>query len=343
AAAGHAGRRRQPARSLGAPLRQQHLRRQPAHAPRSPTGRRRRRQRSDQGRTPRAVRAGYAPQQSPHHSARQGRRARGSVRRQRGQPDGHVTVRGAFGTGLVGLLCWVALAPAVRADDSRLLEAVKRRDRQAVASLLRDHADVNAAQPDGATPLAWAVYLGDADAADALLAAGAKVDAANEYGETPLTLACANGDAALVAKLLAAGANANGARWNGETALMIATGAGSLDSVNRLIEHGAAVNAAESRKGQTAVMWAAADGQAAVMRALVAHGADVNIHSKSGATALVLAAARNREAMMRALVEAGARPPAATEHGMLLRAAVSGGKLGTVRYAYELDPHVDVG
>ena len=82
-------------------------------------------------------------------------------------------------------------APCAAQSDTRLLDAVKRRDHKAAQSLVRAHADVNAAQRDGATALAWAVHLGDRDMADLLLTAGAKVDLANEYGETPLTLACA--------------------------------------------------------------------------------------------------------------------------------------------------------
>ena len=50
-----------------------------------------------------------------------------------------------------------------------LLEAVKRRDQKAFTSLLRAKADVNAAQPDGATALAWAVHLGQRSMAEALL------------------------------------------------------------------------------------------------------------------------------------------------------------------------------
>jgi hypothetical protein len=47
-------------------------------------------------------------------------------------------------------------APA-RADarDVRLLEAVKRRDQKAFDALMQAKADVNGAQPDGATALAW--------------------------------------------------------------------------------------------------------------------------------------------------------------------------------------------
>src|SRR6266849_4993319 len=130
-------------------------------------------------------------------------------------------------------------------SDTSVLEAVKSRDTKALTSLIRQHADVNAAQPDGATALAWAAYLGSAEVAQLLLAAGAKVDTADEYGETPLTLACSNGDAVLVEALLKAGADAKAARWNGETALMIAASAGSADAVKLLIAHGAPVNAVE--------------------------------------------------------------------------------------------------
>src|SRR6476620_1150682 len=97
---------------------------------------------------------------------------------------------------LLALAAWLPLRADAR--DVRLLEAVKRRDQKAFDALLRAKADVNGAQPDGATALAWAVYLGEARMASALVDAGADVDASDEYGETPLTLAAANGDAAMV-------------------------------------------------------------------------------------------------------------------------------------------------
>jgi len=205
-------------------------------------------------------------------------------------------------------LCWAA-------GDLRLIDAVKRRDHRALGELVAERVDVNQAQPDGATALAWAAYLSDDAAADALLAAGAKTNTSDEYGETPLTLACANGDAALAAKLLEAGANAKAARWDGETALMIAANAGSVDAVKVLIDHGADVNAAESRKGQTALMWAAAEGHADVTEMLIDRGAAVNAASKTGFTALIFAAMKDDAKSVRSLIAAGADPNFALPDG----------------------------
>jgi ankyrin repeat protein len=204
--------------------------------------------------------------------------------------------------------CVAALLAAASAagNDLRLAEAVKQRDHKALESLLAQHADVNAAQPDGATALSWAAYLDDRTSAELLLAAGANAKTADEYGETPLTLAAANGDAPLVEKLLKAGADASAARWNGETALMIAASAGSNEVVKQLIARGADVNAAESRKGQTALMWAAAEGHTDIVRTLIEHKAEVNAASKNGFNALVFAAIKNDSKSVEALLAAGA-------------------------------------
>src|SRR5213592_5035751 len=107
--------------------------------------------------------------------------------------------RTLFLTGVCCVWTWAALPPLhAQQRDVRLLEAVKRRDDKAFAALLRAKVDVNAAQPDGATALAWAVHLGERRMAEALLDAGADANSADEYGESPITLAAANGDAALI-------------------------------------------------------------------------------------------------------------------------------------------------
>lgn len=218
--------------------------------------------------------------------------------------------------------CWAA-------SDLRLIDAVRRRDHKAVASLIAQHADPNSAQPDGATALSWAAYLDETATAQSLLAAGAKVTAKDEYGETPLTLACANGNAKLVEQFLKAGADPNAARWDGETALMIAASTGNPDVVKQLLAAGAQVNAAESRKGQTALMWAAAERHPEVTSLLIEHGADIKAASKSGFTALVFAAVKNDEQSIHALLAAGADPNYALPDGtkvLLVAAAYKSAK-----------------
>ena len=96
-------------------------------------------------------------------------------------------------------------AQFLNAGDLRLIDAVKEQDRKAIDSLLRSRVDVNVPQPDGATPLAWAVHLDQADTVDALLKAGAKVNTVDEYGDTPLTLAATVGNSGIIQKLIAAG------------------------------------------------------------------------------------------------------------------------------------------
>ncbi len=209
----------------------------------------------------------------------------------------------------------LAVAATGCAADLRLIDAIKNQNRKAVSTLLSEHVDVNTAQPDGATPLAWAVYLDQADTVDLLMKAGAKVNSVDEYGETPLTLACSNGNGAVIEKLLDAGADANGARWDGETALMLAARAGNVEAVRLLLAKGAKVNAVESRRGQNALMWAAAEGHPDVVEVLLKNGAEATTASKGGFTALVFAAQKGDAKSAGMLLAAGADPNYAVPSG----------------------------
>lgn len=176
----------------------------------------------------------------------------------------------------------VLLGPTPNAQirpDLRLVEAVERRDTRAIESLLKERADVNAAQPDGATALHWAAHWDDRAVAERLVRAGARADAANDLGVTPLALACENGSAAMVEILLGAGANPNAKLHSGQTPLMTAARSGNVAVVKALVGRGADVGAKELTHGQTALMWAVANGHAAVVRALVEAGADVQARS----------------------------------------------------------------
>src|SRR5262252_7613984 len=75
----------------------------------------------------------------------------------------------------------VTLLAAINAGaaTSPMADAAEKQNRDAIRSLLRQKADVNAPQVDGTTALHWAVRLDDLDVADLLLRAGAKVTAVN--------------------------------------------------------------------------------------------------------------------------------------------------------------------
>ena len=90
------------------------------------------------------------------------------------------------------------------APDTRLIDAVRRGDANAVRRLIEQKIDVNITQPDGATALHWAAHRNDVAIADLLIRAGAKVDAADEGGVTPLGLASLNASPAMVERLLKA-------------------------------------------------------------------------------------------------------------------------------------------
>jgi hypothetical protein len=91
----------------------------------------------------------------------------------------------------------VVLFGSVRCIDAAprppIIDAVKASDVAAVRRLLKEGADVSAADVDGTTALHVAVLNNAADVAGMLLRAGARVDARNRYGVTPLRLAAASG------------------------------------------------------------------------------------------------------------------------------------------------------
>ncbi|HYR89225.1 MAG TPA: ankyrin repeat domain-containing protein [Terriglobia bacterium] len=220
-----------------------------------------------------------------------------------------------------------ALSYAAPADDLRLVDAVKNRDRAAVRSLMEQQVNVNAAQPDGTTALAWAANRDDLETADLLIRAGADVNKANDYGVTPLSLACTNRSALMVERLLKAAADPNAALWTGETPLMVCARTGNVETVNVLLSRGANPNAKENEQGQTALMRAVAERHPEIVRALIDGGADVRARSKGGFTALLFAGQQGEVASARILLAAGADVNEATpKNGTALVVAAASGR-----------------
>ena len=243
------------------------------------------------------------------------------------------------------LLFLLAAALPAFSADTRVVDAAKAGDRAGVIALVQQHADVNAAEPDGTTALDWAAREDDLEMADRLIRAGADVKTANRYGVTPLYLACQNGSAAMIERLLAAGADPNAAVTLGETALMTVARTGNVEAARALLAHGAAVDAREQWRGQTALMWAVGEGHPEMVQELIAHGADVNARSAvqhwerqvtaeprekwlppGGLTPLLFAARQACLACARVLVDKGADLNAGDPDGIssVLSAAING-------------------
>jgi uncharacterized protein len=165
---------------------------------------------------------------------------------------------------------------AAAAVDARLVDAVKNRDLSTMRSLLKQRADVNAADAEGMTALHWAAHWGDLETVKLLISAGANAKAANRYGVTPLHEAGTIGNVPIMEALLKAGANPNAPYGSGETPVMTAARTGNVNAVKILLDSGADPNAAEEWRGQTALMWAAAENHAGVAKLLVDRGANVN-------------------------------------------------------------------
>ena len=178
------------------------------------------------------------------------------------------------------LASFVGAGHVAAAGDQRVVVAARAHDVAAVRTLIKQGADVNGRQADGATALHWAAHWDDGEMADLLIGAGADVRAANDLRITPLLLACTDGSAAIVERLLQSGANPHDALSTGATALMLAAYRGNAGAVRALLAKGAAVNASEPVRGQTALMWAAANRHEDAVQALLEGGAQVDARSR---------------------------------------------------------------
>jgi ankyrin repeat protein len=182
---------------------------------------------------------------------------------------------------LTGVALAAVLSIGITASESTVADAASRGDRDAVKALLKQAADVNAAQGDGMTALHWAAMNGDVELAQMLIFAGANVKATTRLGSyTPLYLASQQGHGKVIQALIKAGGDIKAGTPNGTTPLMVAAASGEVDAVRVLLENGADVNAKDGVRGQTAVIYAAANNRPAVIELLASKGADLKVTNK---------------------------------------------------------------
>jgi len=170
---------------------------------------------------------------------------------------------------------------AVTVAESAVADAAMRGEADHVRTLLRDGADVNAAQGDGMTALHWTALNGDLETTNVLLVAGATVEALTRVGRyTPLHLASSRGHASVVSRLLDAGSKPNATTETGVQPLHLAAQAGDAATVTALLGHGASVNARDETHGRTPLVFAASQNRLEAVRILLAKGADPRLTTK---------------------------------------------------------------
>ncbi len=182
--------------------------------------------------------------------------------------------------------------------------------------------DVNAADSDGTSPLAFAVSSDLPLAAiQALLSSGAKATVRDEYGTTPLMYAASsNGDPEVTKLLLASGAKVNDLDDYGYSALMFVFYNENPDALYPVLRKAGADPSVRGNDAVTPLMLAAQYGRLEIAKALIADGAKVNAVDDLGKTALIYACENNGDdSLIAALLDAGADILPIDETGMSAR------------------------
>ncbi len=184
--------------------------------------------------------------------------------------------------------------------NTPLLNAVRRMSLSMVTYLVEHHAEVNRTDSDGWTPMMTAAWVDDPDLVEFLAARKADLNAKNSSGLTPLGIASEYGKDVAVVALVNAGSDVNERIGSGYTPLMLAVAGLSDRSAKALLDHGADVNAT-NKGGVTALMIAAASNQADMTALLLKSGADPALKNESGNTALGIARDKGNDAVIKLL------------------------------------------
>ncbi|HEY1726322.1 MAG TPA: quinoprotein dehydrogenase-associated putative ABC transporter substrate-binding protein [Steroidobacteraceae bacterium] len=185
--------------------------------------------------------------------------------------------------------------------ETPLQHALEIRSMPMVKYLLKRGASVSATDRDGWTPIMSAAWSDNGDAVKLLVAHHADANFVGPASMTPLRIALQYRKDAAALALIDAGADyVHPIGDAGYTPLMLAIAGHSQSSAQALIKKGADVNASNSG-GVTALMIAAADGQPELAQLLVSSGANVSAQNERGDTALSIARDRHHDGVVRVL------------------------------------------
>jgi len=190
--------------------------------------------------------------------------------------------------------------------ETPLDNAIRKASLALVTYLVEHGADVNGQDHDGWTPVMTAAWLDDAGIIHYLVSHKADANGKSAAGLTPLAIASQNGKDVAAVALIEDHADANQTvGGGGYTPLMLAVAGHSMATTKALVDHGANVNA-KNEGGITALMIAAAADQAPLVALLVKAGADVGARDEKGETALSIARDKDGQAVIKLLEQAPA-------------------------------------
>ena len=187
------------------------------------------------------------------------------------------------------------------------LHAASRMNRlNAVQSLLRHGADVNAPGLWGRTPLLFASYWGRLEVARWLIEHGADVNAKDKGDhETSLHIAAYHRYFETVRTLVKHNADVNARSKSGRTPLHSACFGGHVDIVRFLLKNGADLKARDHFQ-RTSLHMASSRGDSDLVCLLLEHGAEVDAEEEGGRTPYQIALGRGHDEVIQLLLAHGA-------------------------------------
>ncbi|KAK3292363.1 ankyrin repeat-containing domain protein [Chaetomium fimeti] len=200
----------------------------------------------------------------------------------------------------------------------------------AVRLLIQFGANVNAREPDGMTPLLFALARGREENAKLLLENKADIGLKSMHGDTALALACREGMLDIVKLLLKRGVDINDKSAAGISALSHACQRGREAIVRFLVEKGADIGS-RCDEGWTPLRYRMercnkASKFISIGKFLLDNGADIEARDSHGTSTLAAVARRGNYHAVRWLLENGADPESQNEYGEtpLVQAAIAG-------------------
>ena len=171
--------------------------------------------------------------------------------------------------------------------QTALMIACDKRRTDLINILLNARANPNITDADGFACIHHMVVKGcSKEALETIIKHGASVNASNRNNETALLIACKKGNMDNINVLLNAGANIRFANDDGDTCLHYAVdGKCSKEVLEMIISHGADVNAT-NKDSITVLMAACGNGRTGLINLLLNAGANPNINDADGFTCL---------------------------------------------------------